>query len=148
MHPQRLNKRLAFYWCSQYFDRTLEQDFRLSRISLQFSKRSRKTHWKYNACKIIQLFVVFFSPCTLGVQFLSQVQRITGISSCIFGKKNHIREHPRKSYVILLGDHAKCLRLMTSGGRGVKKSPKHAYVIHGCSLIQTVVRTLKPELHC
>jgi hypothetical protein len=30
--------------------------------------------------------------------------------------------------------HAKCLLLMTRGGGGVKKTPKPAYVIHGCSL--------------
>ena len=34
-----------------------------------------------------------------------------------------------------MGGHAKCLRLMTRGGEGGQKSPKHAYVIHGCSLI-------------
>jgi hypothetical protein len=33
-----------------------------------------------------------------------------------------------------MGGHAKCLRLMTRGGEGGQKSPKHTYVIHGCSL--------------
>ena len=39
-------------------------------------------------------------------------------------------------WVILMGGHVKCLRLMTGGGEGGQKSQKHAYVIHGCSLIK------------
>ena len=42
-----------------------------------------------------------------------------------------------KPYVILMGGHEKCLLLMTRGG-GVKKFPKPAYVIHGCSLKETI----------
>ena len=40
----------------------------------------------------------------------------------------------QKSYVILMGGHAKCLLLMTRGEGGGQKSQKPAYVIHGCSL--------------
>jgi hypothetical protein len=36
-----------------------------------------------------------------------------------------------------MGGHEKCLLLMTRGG-GVKKFPKPAYVIHGCSLKETI----------
>ena len=44
----------------------------------------------------------------------------------------------QKSYVILMGGHAKCLRFYLQGGReGGQKSTKPAYVIHGCSLMQT-----------
>jgi hypothetical protein len=32
------------------------------------------------------------------------------------------------------------LCLMTRGGRGVRKPPKHDYVIHGCSLMLRLVR--------
>ena len=39
----------------------------------------------------------------------------------------------KKTYVILMRGHAKCLRLVTRGDGGVKKSQKPAYVIHGCS---------------